>query len=261
MPLRVVQLTDCHLFADPQAELKGVVVRETFERVLAAVESDFADADRLILTGDLTHDEQPATYQFLRDRLASWPGRLRVLPGNHDRRDVMRDVFGERIVPLYERNVFMDDVAEWRLIGLDSQVPGSLHGELGEAQRGWLRERLSERPARPTCLFLHHPPVDVQSPWLDRIRLFDAESLLELTRSFSQVRAVVCGHVHQEFESAVGAVTVQATPSTGVQFRPRRETLEVDTAPPGFRVFEFHSDGTFVTRVERLHLALPDDAP
>jgi Icc protein len=252
MTRRIVQLTDCHLFADPQAELREVRVRETFERVLDAVERQYPDADRLILTGDLTHDERPATYRSLRDRLARWVSRLRLIPGNHDNRRMMRDVFSERITALDDRNVFVDDLAEWRLIGLDSQVPGSLHGELGDAQRAWLEERLKERPGRPTILFVHHPPVAVQSAWLDRIGLLDAEPLLERTSPSSAVRAVGCGHVHQEFAITIGAATVLTTPSTGVQFRPRTETLEVDALAPGFRVFELESDGTFVTRVERL---------
>lgn len=254
--VRIIHLTDCHLFADPMAEIRGVRVRDTFERVLAAVNRHISDADRLIVTGDLTHDEQLETYQLLKDRLGHWSSKLRVVPGNHDNRSLMRAVFGERIEPLGERNVFVEDTHGWRLIGLDSHVPGKPFGALGAEQLAWLERELRQASPSPICLFLHHPPVSVGSIWLDQIGLKDAESFCELVRRFPHVWAVCCGHIHQEFEDAIGDAAVFATPSTGVQFRPGTETLEVDSQAPGFRILELHPDGRFQTWVERV-AALP----
>lgn len=250
--VRIVHLTDCHLFADPAAEIRGVRVRDTFERVLAAVNRHVSDADRLIVTGDLTHDEQLATYQLLKDRLGNWFSKLRVIPGNHDDPALMRAVFGDRIEPLGERNVFVDDTHGWRLIGLDSHVPGKPFGALGTEQLAWLERELHQASSSPICLFLHHPPVLVRSTWLDRIGLQDAESFCDLVRRFPHVRAVCCGHIHQDFEDKIGDTAVFATPSTGVQFWPGTETLEVDSLVPGFRILELQPDGRVQTRVERV---------
>lgn len=252
MPTRLIHLTDCHLFADPTAEIRGVRTRETLERTLAVVDRYLSSAERLIITGDLTHDEQLATYELLRDRLADWLPKLRVIPGNHDDRALMRAVFGDRIIPLNERNVFVDAAGGWRLIGLDSHVPGQLHGELGPAQLDWLRQQLAGGSAGPTMLFLHHPPFDLQSAWLDRIRLQDAAEFRAVLQHFPQVRVVCCGHIHQERTVILDGVTCFATPSTGVQFRPETEALEVDAIQPGFRLLDLHEDGTVETRIERV---------
>lgn len=240
---------------DPLAELKGICTRARFDRVMAAVRTGFQDADRLVVTGDLTHDEQLQTYEILRTLLADWFPRLRVIPGNHDDRNLMRQVFGERIHLLNGRNTFVDTVGAWKLIGMDSHVPGELHGELAPDQLQWLDRELDANPEQPVCLFLHHPPVLVNCPWLDRIALQDAKEFLAILERHSNARLVCCGHIHQERTVIDRTTSICTTPSTGVQFRPETEVLEVDVAPPGFRIIDLHDDGRVQTRVVRVDVA------
>ena len=84
------------------------------------------------------------------------------------------------------------------MIGLDSQLTGEDAGELGSEQLAWLDDRLAVDPARSAVLFLHHPPIAVGSPWVDRIGLLDAGALESVLARHPQVRAVITGHVHQE---------------------------------------------------------------
>jgi predicted MPP superfamily phosphohydrolase len=51
------------------------------------------DFDLLVLSGDTAHDEEPATYESVRKELGDLAGRVRVIPGNHDDRQALRDVF------------------------------------------------------------------------------------------------------------------------------------------------------------------------
>ena len=76
------------------------------------------------------------------------------------------------------------------MIGLDSQRPGEARGTLGDEQRAWLHQRLKSTPPLNTVLFLHHPPVAVQSPWLDAIGLQDAADFERLVRAHPQVRLI-----------------------------------------------------------------------
>jgi Icc protein len=238
MPTRILQISDLHLFADPTAELKGICTRERLERVLAALREEVSKAELLVVTGDLAHDERLETYQALRELLADWLPRVRVLPGNHDNREFMRQVFGDIVLAAGERNVFEGTAGSWRLIGLDSQIPGEVAGELGTEQFSWLKQQLVSN-SLPTSLFLHHPPVLVGSPWLDQIGLANASALWELLDRFPHVKLICTGHIHQELTVSRGGVVVLATPSTGVQFRPETESLVVD-------------DGSVRTRVIRV---------
>lgn len=252
MAARIIQITDLHLMADPLAELKGVCTRATLQAVLDVLQRDFRLAERLIVTGDLAHDELRETYAALRELLGDWLRKLRLIPGNHENRDFMRQVFGDRVTVVADRNVFAESVAGWRLVGLDSQLPGELRGQLGESQRNWLARELAAEPLQPTAIFLHHPPLKVGTGWLDEIGLEDAEPFLELLRRSPQVKFVCCGHIHQEMTVVTRDTLLLTTPSTGVQFLPETELLVPDSVPPGFRIFDLESDGSFRTRVVRV---------
>lgn len=256
MSLRLIQITDLHLLADPDAELRGIRPRARLESVLAAIQAERDGTHRLIVTGDLTHDDLRETYQALRSLLADWVDILRVIPGNHDDRIAMRDAFGDRITVAAGRNLFSEELGGWKLIGLDTHISGSVAGHAGEQQIAWLAEQLENSTDRPTLLCLHHPPVSVGSRWLDDVGLQDAVELNAILYRHPQVRLVCCGHVHQELAIGGSGWTVLTTPATALQFRPGTETLEVDTAAPGYRVIELESAGTWRSRVVRVNAAL-----
>lgn len=252
MGARIVQITDLHLMADPSAELKGVCTRATLQAVLDVVRRDFDSAERLIVTGDLAHDELRETYVALRELLGDWLPKLRLLPGNHECRDFMRQVFGDRVTVVDECNVFADSVGGWQLIGLDSQLPGEVRGQLGASQRAWLTRELTAESLRPTAVFLHHPPLKVGTGWLDEIRLDDADPLLDLLSQHRQVKFICCGHIHHEMTVVQANTLMLTTPATCVQFLPDTDRLIPDCVPPGFRIFDLEPDGSFRTRVVRV---------
>ena len=249
--MRLLQLSDLHLFADPAMRLKGIPTRETFADVLAHIDAHESDIDQFIITGDLTHDEQLETYQAVRSMLGDKVERCRILPGNHDERSVMRQAFPDAVAGESGPLMFSTAADGWRLIGLDSHLPGHVPGRIEPDQLEWLRGELKTHADEPTALFLHHPPISVGVPWMDRIGLQEPEALCELVESSPQVRLVVCGHVHHEFSGRLGNATVYTTPSTGVQFVPAGETPDFAADPPGYRVIEFEGD-TYQTHVVRL---------
>ena len=252
MPARVVQISDCHLFTDPEEELRGV---QPYQGVLAALQhvtEHEGDADYLVISGDLAHDELRPTYVVLRELLGDWVSRCRIIPGNHDHRESMHDVFAENVTPGQEEVCFEQQVPGWKILGIDTHIPGEVHGELGEAQCDWLHERLSAEPSVPTLIFMHHPPFSVETPWLDGIALRNADRFRDLLEPFPQVRIVCCGHVHHEFQGEENGRQYLTTPSVAVQFRPKTETPEIDTVCAGYRVFDLHEDGSYETQVVRL---------
>lgn len=251
--MQVVQVTDLHLFADPGAELKGVVTRDAVRRVLKEVHQRCPDCDYLILTGDLAHDEVQPTYVALREMLGDWVQRCRMVPGNHDNRAAMRAVFPE-VVPAGEGSLWFDEPAgSWRLIGLDSHVPGEVPGRIAKEQLDWLAEQLQRQSDCPTALFVHHPAVEVGSPWIDNnILLQDPERFIDMVKSSPQVRLICIGHIHQEFTSRIGKAHLHATPAASVQFTPRTEQLIVDPIAPGFAILDLADDGEFKIEVVRV---------
>jgi Icc protein len=253
LSIKIIQITDLHVFADPAARLKGIPTRDTLADVLAQVQGRHSDLDYLIITGDHTHDELPETYQQLADMLSPWKDRMFQIPGNHDDRALIRDVFAGTGGP-GECVTFSATVGEWKLIGLDSQLPGEVAGRIEPEQLAWLQARLNENPNQPTALFVHHPPVSVESEWMDAIGIQNAGELVRIIEQSPQVRLVCSGHVHHEFESTIGTARFFTTPSTGIQFDPAGDSLRFTDLPPGYRVVIL--DGTdYKTHVERLAVA------
>jgi Icc protein len=251
--MRVIQISDCHLQTDPLAELKGVRTQETLERVLLDIEARYSAADRLVITGDLTHDELGTTYELLARRLTQWQTRLWVVPGNHDDRELLADRFAARVQRVADRVVFVEDVGEWSLIGLDSHWPRKVAGQLGDDQLSWLRDVLTARAQRHICIFLHHPPFSMRSFWLDQVGLVDAAPLLKLLADYPLARLLSCGHVHQERIVRAQGITLLTCPATGVPFQPETDQLAVDPRMGiGYRILDFFSGGEFHSHVERL---------
>jgi Icc protein len=248
-----------HLFADAAARWKGVPTRDSLRDVLAWIDSRDEGFDWLVLTGDLAHDEERATYQALRELLGERLGRCRLVPGNHDHRGYLREVFPELVPGGDGPLTFTLSVAGWRLIGLDSHVPGQVSGRIDREQCRWLERELSAHADQPALVFVHHPPVPVGSAWLDEIGLEDPQPLVEVLTAAPQVKAVCAGHVHHESQHRLGQAVVYTTPSTAVQFAPQTEEPRFDAVPPGYRVVTL--DGAaYRTEVVRLpELKYPPD--
>lgn len=251
MPVSILQLSDPHLLSEPDARLRAVPVYRSFRHVIRHLEEQSPGFDQVILTGDLAHDEKRETYELLRRTLVEKFGNWRIIPGNHDSRDFIRQVFPEMCGTGRDRVNFSVEAAGWKLVGLDSHLPGSVSGRVGRRQLEWLRQELEANPGVPTVLFIHHPPVPVGSLWLDRIGLEDAERFCPVVAAAPQVRLVCCGHVHHEFRGRLGEATVLSAPSTAFQFLPEVGSPVFEPIPPGARILEL--DGTqWRTHVVRL---------
>jgi Icc protein len=80
----------------------------------------------------------------------------------------------------------------------------------------------------------------------------NADEFFAIIDRHPQVRGILWGHVHQQFDRMRGNVKLMATPSTCVQFLPKSTTFAVDEAAPGYRWLSLFEDGSIETGVERL---------
>jgi len=248
MTYKLVQITDTHLFEDPGAEQKGVNTSRTLRAVVDDVAARHPDCDALLLTGDLSQDETPGSYAQLERLLAPLEGIPRyAVPGNHDDPAAMRAVLGGG----GRCHIGADAcLGAWRIVMLDSRVPGAVHGELGAAQLARLRGIVAGGD-RHVIVALHHPPLAVGCAWLDGSRCADGPALLAAAMQ-PPVHAVLCGHVHQQFETRHQGVSILTTPSTCVQFQPGMDEFSLDDAAPGYRALHLEDDGRWSTRVQRV---------
>ncbi|EPC01286.1 hypothetical protein L861_11985 [Litchfieldella anticariensis FP35 = DSM 16096] len=244
--MRLIQITDCHLHADPEARSRVGFPLRQLQAVIEHARRQRPDI--LLVTGDVSEDETPLSYRHAVEAFSSLECPWFWLPGNHDLPQCMAE----------QREILDDiDLGDWRLLVLDTQVSGQPHGELGQAQLQTLAERLEEDD-KPTLLAMHHPPVEVGSVWMDAIGLQDREALWQTLAAYGQVRAILFGHIHQAFASRhslqEGEVAVYGCPSTTDQFLAGSPEFAIDEASrPGYRVIDLKGK-TLTTWVERVNL-------
>ncbi|HHH44389.1 MAG TPA: phosphodiesterase, partial [Gammaproteobacteria bacterium] len=88
-PLRVVQVTDTHLYADPDGCLLGLNTRYCLAQVIDLVRSE-RSPDLLVVSGDLTHDGSPQAYRHVQEAFRRIGAPVWCLPGNHDEAATLR---------------------------------------------------------------------------------------------------------------------------------------------------------------------------
>lgn len=250
LPLRIAQLTDLHWLAEPSGRFHGVDPRASFQTVLAAAVAEAPDL--WLVTGDLAHEPGTDLYETLAGRLLRPGGVVHAVPGNHDAPGLMAEI-------MQAAGVRLDSLVlgDWRLVLLDSCVPGQVGGRLGPAALNRLEAELAEAPEPFLAIVLHHPPIPVGTPWLDATRLEDGDALLTLLSRYPGVRLVLVGHVHQAVDRSIDGVRVLSAPSTAIQFEPGSPEFTLTSEPPGYRWLRLHQDGGVETGVVRVNSPNP----
>ena len=87
---------------------------------------------------------------------------------------------------------------------------------------------------------------------MEPIGLRNPDALFAVLDGFPQVRALLWGHIHQEFDQLRNGVRLLASPSTCVQFAPGSEEFQVDQEAPGYRWLRLYADGRLETAVSRV---------
>jgi len=246
--LRVLQITDTHLYANRHGRLLGQSTRQTLDLVLDLALRTRGYPDLILVTGDLVQDASPEGYSYLKQRLTALNTPCYCLPGNHDNASVMSRILEGNPV----NAITTLPGGTWNLVLLDSTTPGEEGGHLDAEQLERLEDSLATRPKHPALVCLHHQPVPVGSAWLDSIGLDNPEDFFGIIDRHPQIRGILWGHIHQEFSGHRNGACLLASPSTCVQFLPDSEDFALDTRTPGFRWLELHDDGHIDTGVERI---------
>ena len=250
-PLLIAQVTDIHLFADEDQKLLGLPTIQSFQTVIERLQRLQPQPDVLLLTGDLSQDGTPASYELLQNLLSPLKMPTYWLPGNHDCVNAMQQVLNR--APISPRKAFKR--GGWNFILINSRVPGCVHGQLSSETLDWLEFRLKLMGDRPTVIALHHPPFRINSDWLDTSTLQNPQELFALLERHSQVKLVLFGHIHQEFNHQRHGVHYLGTPSTSIQFEPQSSKFSLDHKYPGFRLLNLYADGRWETWIERVACA------
>ena len=246
--LRVLQLTDCHLFAEESGKLLGVRTADSFKAVLQAIINQQAVFDLIIVSGDISQDYSVASYQRCAHAIAVLKTPVFFVPGNHDDGPLMYRIFDQYGVHT-ERSLICGN---WHFVFLNSEVYSVPHGWIERSELNFLKECYDAYPELNTVVVVHHLPRLVHSRWLDTQTMHNQDEFNNFIATLPNIKLVLCGHVHQEIDEVVGRIRYIASPSTSIQFEPLSHDFALDSQAPGWRYLQFAPDGQIDTQVYRL---------
>lgn len=204
--LRILHLSDTHLFGDASRHYGVVDTEAALRRVLARA-GELDRADLLVLSGDLSDDGSAASYRLLRELVEPFArergAEVVYAMGNHDLREGFEAELGPREA--------VTALGGMRVVTLDSAVPGAGYGRVSDESLSWLRHELARRAERGTVVIVHHPPTPACTPLLHSLELQNAAELLEVCAA-GDVRLVLSGHYHHPLVAHERGIPIVVAP-------------------------------------------------
>ncbi|MCG8491046.1 MAG: phosphodiesterase [Sneathiellales bacterium] len=194
--MKFIHLTDTHIVGNSRL-LYGINPAQRLREAITSIKTENADADFVVITGDLTHWGDDAAYKALAKELERLAVSVILVVGNHDDTpafrtffpDAMRDEHG------FVQGSLQTDFA--KCLFLDTTIPRTDQGMYCEKRQAWLKDEL-ERYNGPILLFMHHPPFSVGIPGMDEIMLEDSNAFYDAIKSHAgRIRHLFFGHVHR----------------------------------------------------------------
>ncbi|TAM71166.1 MAG: hypothetical protein EPN48_02100 [Microbacteriaceae bacterium] len=224
--MRILHLSDTHLSGDGSLHYGVVDTRAALQRVLDRA-AGLGAIDVVVASGDLSDDGSTASYQALRAAIEPWAARrgaaVVYAMGNHDLPAAFEAVLGDR--------EGVRTVRGFRIVHLDSSVPGYGYGDVTAVQLDRLRKLLAEPAENGTILVVHHPPVPASTPLLVALELQHPNVLLAVctgaagsvgdrvvngnhvvNNNGSDVRLILSGHYHHSVATAAAGIPVVVAP-------------------------------------------------
>lgn len=219
----VAQLSDTHI--------GGPVIgsAERMSLAIDAINEMGRQPDRVLFTGDLTHDSTPEQWAEFTRRADILEIPWTAIAGNHDH--TIGELAGHRTL--------VDGPLRFVLVDSSNEVFDTVDAE-------WLDHTLSAHPNDRTVIAIHHPPFETGIWWMDRLGMRGAQLFEAVVRRHAQVFHVLSGHVHRPIHTAWGSCTLWVCPSTSVSIAidvdPEHDPAETDEGPT-FGLHDYTSTG------------------
>lgn len=192
-------LADLHIASNPSFRFFGTDPRSHLERAVGYIRKHGDVQDKIIVAGDISHDDSPSSYSFAAAVLGDAGFPVFAVPGNHDK---LHYHVSEFALGLPYR---LDVSEDWQMHLFDSRGANNSPGDLSDLSMEYLRTKLV--PGKKHALVFHHDLVQPLPPGrvgfgerlpqvLDQVRDATRDSVLFVT-----------GHRHQYFACRVSTLS------------------------------------------------------
>lgn len=251
----LVQITDCHLFADKFGLHHQVNVYQNLINVLNNIKK-LSQVDVIVFTGDLTQDHSESSYQLFVQAFKQCEITIPVyyIAGNHDE-PVLLDLYLSS-PPFCQKKMIETPYWQILLMASKSETPS---GEISTEQFKQQAKGINTKKSQ--LLLMHHHPKDVGF-FIDQHGLVNKTQFHEFVERSESIVAVGCGHVHQALTLKLterkdqhtglltkNTVALYTCPATSIQFDVNSKTAKSNGQGAGFRRFILKENKQFSTEV------------
>lgn len=196
--MRIAHISDTHILSESSDKPEAGPRAEDLRRCIADINRLDPGPDLVIHTGDTVQTGAPDEYARFKGLIAPLQVPFYPTLGNRDDRNNFLASVGNGATEQAFAHYTIDDHPV-RLIALDSIVTEQRKGEFCPERQRWLDDTLSAEPDRPTILFIHHPPFDLEATeYVNGYRdSTHRDALAGIVRRHGQVRHLFCGHCHR----------------------------------------------------------------
>lgn len=257
--MRIAHISDFHLPTKPGQGVNGALPDANLIEAVAILKRQAPKADLIVLGGDLLEDGQKGNYEAIAELFRDVQVPLHAVVGNHD------DLKALKKSSLAEtgnssRGFGSFDHGKLHLILLNTAVSAKTYGNLEEDQLLWLSEDLWSNQDKAVLIFMHHHPIDSRIPWLDKIKLQNADSFWEIVPPYSKnILGVFFAHLHIQTSTVFRGVLVASAPAVSFQYSGNADASksELSAEQPGFNLIDV-KDWQVSVRTVRFEPPSPD---
>ncbi len=215
----IAHISDLHIAAAGEDAYGRVPTAANLARCVDHINRLQPAVDVVLVTGDICYTGLPEEAQLAARLLDQLNPPYYVIPGNHDERPVLADVFAAagRLALAGEFINYVVDGFPLCCIALDSTVPGAPGGEICPQRGRWLEQQLAAAAGRPTLLFMHHPPVKCGVLETDEDGFSGADLLGDIVEKYPNIERILCGHIHLTSHVRWRGTVISSAASMGLQ--------------------------------------------
>lgn len=250
--MRIIHISDIHLPNNRGDLVYGKDPYLTVEKALMEIKNLNPEPDLVVLGGDLLNDGTNGNYSVAKDIFEKHnvPISAAVL-GNHD--DLYSFIKNPPFkLPENYNGYYSFCYDNYHFIMLFSATTGRGYGHLDVVQLKWLEKEL-KNTNKSVIIFMHHPPVEIGIPWLDKINLVNNDAFWEILSPFKGlIKGVFAAHIHISLSMFYNGVYVCSSPGICSQFDGNTNALkaQISDEDPGFNIIDL-TENSVICRTKR----------
>jgi Icc protein len=244
--IRVAHISDLHMTDIKSESFRGSKPYENYIDVLREIH--VKNCNFIIATGDMSESGSVESYNLIKQGFSEVNIPVHIIPGNHDNLDNMNSTLMDNLVT-YKNNISFDN---WAFYFLDTVVDGENYGYISNNSLKKFLENIRNATAKNIGVIMHHQPIDVGTPLIDRLNIKNANILSTSAFRDSRIKIILFGHVHNDYEFKLNNTVYSSAPATCFQFKKGASKLEIEYNV-GYKIYTFEAD-TFYSNTQWLNI-------